>query len=68
MGFAVEEILVIVGGGILWFLPLVVDPFGLDLTEDGVQRTLDDLLAFCFKAAPAGRVLVPLSTLVCFRQ
>lgn len=68
MGFAVEEILVIVGGGILWFLPFIVDPFGLDLTEDGVQRTLDDLLAFCFKAAPARRVLVPLSALVCFRQ
>lgn len=68
MGFAVEEILVIVWGRILWFLPFIVDPFGLDLTEDGVQRTLDDLLAFCFKAAPARRVLVPLPALVCFRQ
>lgn len=63
MGFAVEEILVIAGDGILLLLPFVVDPLGFNLTEDRVQRSLDDLFAFCFKAAPARGLPAPLPAL-----
>jgi hypothetical protein len=46
MGFAVENLLSAESILLFEFIPCAVYPFGLNLTEDGVQRPLDNFLTF----------------------